>query len=545
MTRTTARDLLILSLLCYVAFWWRLGQIGLIDPDEPFYAQTAREMVETNDWITPHIFGAPQFEKPIFYYWLVAASFKLFGQTEFAGRASTALAGSLIVLMTYAFTRRVFNQRAGLLSSIVLATGLEFIIMSRLMLTDIALALFLAGAFFCYWLAGAESARRNVCIFLHLAFIGLAVLMKGPIGFLFPALGIPAYAWATKRPLLYRGAGFWTGALVCALIAVPWYAVMLWKFGWEYFNDFFIHENVMRLLRAEHRANNHFYYYPGVLALGSIPWMPLLAVMLSRSLRGIRSDERVFFLWCWSLTSLGFLTIVQSKLPSYIFFLFVPLAIMLGTTLDSLLSDGFRSVFERRLAIAVAAIQFVATLVAPFIKVAKPFTTPALLAGACLGIALVFLFKLQLRAWFLANAMTMLVLVGAALIIVAPNVDAVSSARPLAQAVLQHRKNDEPIISTKFLVRGVTFYTRAGVSVYGMSGKTFWTPHRALSSVDGKEGLNELLREHGSAIFALRLGDWNDLSKDGVIETHEAFETMGDKVMVRALAPGARTSVQR
>ena len=83
MTRTTARDLLILSLLCYVAFWWRLGQIGLIDPDEPFYAQTAREMVETNDWITPHIFGAPQFEKPIFYYWLVAASFKLFGQTEF------------------------------------------------------------------------------------------------------------------------------------------------------------------------------------------------------------------------------------------------------------------------------------------------------------------------------------------------------------------------------------------------------------------------------------------------------------------------------
>ena len=94
-------------------FWWRLGFIGLIDPDEPFYAETAREMVETGDWLTPHIFGQPQFEKPILYYWLVAASFEGFGITEFAGRLPTAVFATLIVLMTYAFGARIFNRRAG------------------------------------------------------------------------------------------------------------------------------------------------------------------------------------------------------------------------------------------------------------------------------------------------------------------------------------------------------------------------------------------------------------------------------------------------
>src|SRR5207248_3465130 len=79
-------DLFVLLLVCFVAFWWRLGTLGLIDPDEPFYAQTAREMIQTGDWLTPRIFGAPQFEKPILYYWLVAGSFRYLGESEFAGR---------------------------------------------------------------------------------------------------------------------------------------------------------------------------------------------------------------------------------------------------------------------------------------------------------------------------------------------------------------------------------------------------------------------------------------------------------------------------
>ena len=93
---SSIRDLALILLVCLFVFWWRLGSLGLIDPDEPFYAQTAREMVATGDWITPQIFGQPQFEKPILFYWLTALSFETFGENEFAARVSSALPATLI-----------------------------------------------------------------------------------------------------------------------------------------------------------------------------------------------------------------------------------------------------------------------------------------------------------------------------------------------------------------------------------------------------------------------------------------------------------------
>src|SRR5215210_5892439 len=102
------QSIFILLIACLVLFWWRLGTLGLIDPDEPFYAQTAREMVQSGDWVTPRIYGAPQFEKPIFYYWLVAGSFKALGETEFAGRMPTAVFATILVLLVSWFGSRVW-----------------------------------------------------------------------------------------------------------------------------------------------------------------------------------------------------------------------------------------------------------------------------------------------------------------------------------------------------------------------------------------------------------------------------------------------------
>src|SRR5258708_4390223 len=192
-------DLLVLLLVCFAAFWWRLGVLGLIDPDEPFYAQTAREMVQSHDWLTPQIYGAPQFEKPILYYWLVAGSFTIFGESEWAGRAPTGLFATALVLMVWAFASRVWNARTGFLAALVLATGLEFCVMSRLMLTDVPLAFFLAGALFCYWRAGEGEERRNLWIALSLACNGLAVLTKGPIGSLVVWFATPAFALLARR----------------------------------------------------------------------------------------------------------------------------------------------------------------------------------------------------------------------------------------------------------------------------------------------------------------------------------------------------------
>src|SRR5438093_9143704 len=111
------RDLLVLVALCALVFWLRLGRLGLIDPDEPFYAQTATEMIQSHDWLTPRIFGHPQFEKPILFYWLAIASYRTLGVDEFASRVPGALFATLLVLLTYLFGARALGRRSGFLAA--------------------------------------------------------------------------------------------------------------------------------------------------------------------------------------------------------------------------------------------------------------------------------------------------------------------------------------------------------------------------------------------------------------------------------------------
>ena len=261
-------DFLVLVLVCFAAFWWHLGALGLIDPDEPFYAQTAHEMIKSGDWLTPRIYGEPQFEKPILYYWMLGSSFRALGETEFSGRLTTAVFATLLTLLTWAFGCRVWNRRAGFSAALVLATGLEFCVMSRLMLTDVPLAVFFTGSVYAYWRAAREEERRNLWIFLHLVCTALAVLTKGPIGSLVPLMATVCYSLTTRRPLLFRGAGFWWGLGAYAVIVLPWYGLMFAWHGRQFWDEFFVRDNFLRMIRAEHPANNHFWYYPGLLFLG-------------------------------------------------------------------------------------------------------------------------------------------------------------------------------------------------------------------------------------------------------------------------------------
>src|SRR5207247_5444998 len=116
-------------------FGWRLGHLPLIDPDEPFYALTTREMLDARDWVVPRIFGHPQFEKPPVVYWLMMASMTALGRSEAAARLPMAVSASALVFAVYAFGARQFGRRAALAAAVILATGVEFMVTARLVLT--------------------------------------------------------------------------------------------------------------------------------------------------------------------------------------------------------------------------------------------------------------------------------------------------------------------------------------------------------------------------------------------------------------------------
>lgn len=559
-------DLVVLLVIAFIAFWWRLGALGLIDPDEPFYAQTAREMVQSGDWVTPQIYGAPQFEKPIFYYWLVAGSFKALGETEFAGRMPTAVFATALVLLVWWFGSRVWNPRAGFLGALVLATGLEFCVMSRLMLTDIPLATFIAASVFCYWLAARHEAERDKWMFWHLVWGGFAVLTKGPLGSLVTVMATVAFSLGMKRSLHFRGRGFWWGVAAWAVIVVPWYGAMFAWHAQPFWEEFFIRDNWLRVIRAEHPSNNHIWYYPGLLFLGSLPWMPAVALTVRRAWGRLREDEAAFFQWCWLLTSLVFLTICQSKIPSYAFYLFVPLGLLIGRTLDDLLTRGFATTGERRLVIGCALFQcalvgiFVALTFADaptpaasvswmegkagsLIKMLRPFQVPIGMVFVCLAGSVVFLMLKRHAVWLLASSTASLALLVGALTAALPAVEAESSARPVARQLLEKRRGEEPLLTGKFLARGIIYYTNTditapnpGLRVLAKKPQPFWAAH-PLPVVVWNKGLREFLKEHPAALCALRKSDWRAFADKEAFAAREDFLELGENIVVRAVRP--------
>ncbi len=492
-------------------------------------------MVQSGDWVTPQIFGQPQFEKPILFYWLNAASYKIFGETEFAGRLPAALPATVLVFLVYGFGCGFMGRRAAFLAALVLATGIEYAIMSRLMLTDIALALFIAGALFSYWRALEDEARRGRWLALHFVCGGLAVLTKGPVASLITLFAVGTYAWMMQRKVAYRGAAFWGGLAIYAAIAVPWFAVMLAKFGREYFHEFFIHENVERVFKAEHPANNHWYYYLALLAGGSIPWMPPLAITVNRAFDGLRHDARLAFLWSWILSSLVFLTIVQSKLPSYIFYVFVPLGMLVGMTLDDLLTTGLRTARERRLALGFALLQCAVALAAPLIKVARPFTIPALGMAACFLVGFILLWRQRWAGAIAAHAAGTVALIAGALYFSVDHVEEYSSARPVARAMMEGHAGEEPLIAGKFLARGIHFYTHQPVWVLANKEQPFWTKH-PLPVIAGREKLREFVKKHGAVRVTIRRSELPFWQKTGVIAQAGEPQWFGDNAVFRLTA---------
>ena len=538
MFRSRKLDLLVLVLVCVGTMWWGLGKFGLTDPDEPFYAQTVREMLARHEWVTPVMYGQPNFEKPIIFYWLAMLTTKVCGENEFGSRAPSALAGTLTVLLIYFVVARVFNRRTGFLAGLVLATALLFIGMARLMLTDMVFTLFVCAACLCFWLATVEESRRDRWIILAFAASALAVLTKGPLGSIIPLLAAVAFTLAAKRPWLLRGAGLGWGLLVFLVIAVPWFAVMLWKYGWEYFQAFFIHENFQRAYTAEHPKSNTPWFYLGVIALGSIPWLAVWGVAGARAWRDYKTKTPQLFLWCWLVAGYLFLTFAaQSKLPSYGLFLCVPVAGLLGAALDSLLTQGFQGRGERWAAQSLCLIQ----LTAGFLLVQhRTSWGPGLAVGVCLAVSLGLLLRRPSPVWIWATAANTIVVVMGALTFATPQIEPVISMKPMTIELLKATQPGEPIVCSRSLARGIYYYTGHPVEVLSETKQIYYSPH-ALPAVLGMKGLQEYLQAHQTAPCMFTDSNWRQVTQSMPSVSYSSLHFIGKKAFQRLNASPAGT----
>ena len=234
--------LFLLLLLCITLFFFRLGSRDFWDPDEGLHASTSKVMVLSGDWIATTFNGEPFYDKPPLHNWLVALSFLVFGFTEFAARLPAALMGTGCVFVTYLLGRRMFGPTTGFLSGAILATSVEFLVLSRSVVHDISLLFFVTLTLTLFYTGYTDPKHRKAYFLLFYFSAGLAMLAKGPIGVLLPAAIIGLFLIFKKELGFLKEMMIGWGILIFLCVALPWYVLIVLKDP-QYAAYFFINKN--------------------------------------------------------------------------------------------------------------------------------------------------------------------------------------------------------------------------------------------------------------------------------------------------------------
>lgn len=334
----------------------RLGSVPLLGPDEPRYARVAVEMQRASEWVTPTLQGRPWLEKPPLYYWLAGAAFRLLGETEAAARVPSVLAMLVLTGATALVGARLYGSAAGLHAGFVAGTSLLTFAYGRAASMDMLLAAAVTVAIGLASLRLAGIAGRRAWAAAAAA-AGIAVLAKGPLGLLLPALVVVAFVGATRDWRKLREAFAPLPILAFAAVALPWYAAILRDQGRHFLDVFVLNHNLQRFASTVHNHPGPPWYYLPILLLGLAPWSGLVLPGLLRA--APRQSRRDLFVVLWLGAPLVFFSLAGSKLPGYIVPCIAPLAILMGRAADRLIHEPATK--ERGLSGRVVALVGLAT----------------------------------------------------------------------------------------------------------------------------------------------------------------------------------------
>jgi 4-amino-4-deoxy-L-arabinose transferase-like glycosyltransferase len=337
-TSTVQRRVAKLCLACLFLFLWfgALDEREFFHPDEGRYAEIPREMLASGDWITPRLNDLKYFEKPVLQYWITAASYLALGEEEFVARLWPAIAGFLTLLLVYSIGRRLVGVRAGVVAAALLATTFQFFVFSQLLTLDMGLCFFLTLALYGFLasqdLRASPQRRRIEAIIMWVA-MALAVLSKGLVGVVLPALVLGAYVLIERDWKLLDRLHWGIGVPVFFVITLPWFIWVQLR-NPEFFQFFFIREHFGRFALNEHHRAGAWYYFVAILLIGGLPWSPMyfratIAAWRKPVLENFAVNPiRLLVLWVVTITV--FYSVSQSKLPGYILPVYPALALLLG-----------------------------------------------------------------------------------------------------------------------------------------------------------------------------------------------------------------------
>jgi 4-amino-4-deoxy-L-arabinose transferase-like glycosyltransferase len=481
------RGSLLLFLVIIAAYLYGLGHLPLVGPDEPRYAQIAREMLLRNDLITPTLGGHLWFEKPALLYWMMMGSFKLFGVSEWSTRFPSALSGILTIAAVFLVARKAERVEGdeprrdwSFWSALVSATTLGMIVFSRAASFDIVLTMTLTWALACFILSELELNTRGRGLLLagFYVFIGLSLLAKGFIGIVLP-LGIVGGYFVLRRTWPDRRTFFslvW-GIPLALLVAATWYAPVIWRHGWPFIDEFILQHQLARYVSNNYRHPGPFFYYLPIIVLLSLPWTVFLVDGVAKAL-GSRpladsgdARRKVFtFALVWLVLPLVFFSFARAKLPAYILPVLPAAALIVSERIARLTSDSKAARWPLRLSGLVCIVSAIGVLI-----YSRRSTDVALYCGILIAATLIVVGALALlsryrQASLLSIGASSLVIAALALFCGATKLAERESAKRLLQLADAKGYSQTPIYGLQPDDRTPEFYA-AGRVIYAPDGE--------------------------------------------------------------------------
>jgi 4-amino-4-deoxy-L-arabinose transferase-like glycosyltransferase len=226
-SRLSPTRILIVWIAIYAIFMaFTLNNTYPLQGDESFYTVSAANMVQTHSYMVPEYFGQLRFQKPVLTYWIVAASYKIFGISLWSGRIPPLILSCLTLLVVYYLGRLYINDaKFGLFSVFLLSASFLFVSFSRIAMNEPVLAFLLTCALYSFARADSGNTLGNKWLFTGWLCISLAFTAKGPGALILPASYAIYIVINRRRSSPKYLAKLFNPAyiLLFALIASPWY----------------------------------------------------------------------------------------------------------------------------------------------------------------------------------------------------------------------------------------------------------------------------------------------------------------------------------
>lgn len=316
----------------FLLFWfYMLGARVLVPTDEGRYAEMAREMLATGDWITLRLNGIKYFEKPPLQNWMNALTFAVFGLGEWQARLWTGLT-ALLGIVSVGFTAaKLYDRRTGWIAALMLATGFYWAGMGHVNSLDMGISGFFAVSL-CALILGQRdgvtgSEQRNYML-LCWAAMALATLSKGLIGIVLPGAVLTLYTIITRDWRMWLRLHLGKGILLFLAITAPWFILIALR-NPEHPHFFFIHEHFDRFTSGVHKRGGPWYYFIPLMVLGILPWLGYLFSSVAAGWKKETSRfQPLLMAWIWAIFFFVFFSVSGSKLPGYIVPIFPALALI-------------------------------------------------------------------------------------------------------------------------------------------------------------------------------------------------------------------------